>query len=135
MPNDDEWDKAREFCDKLDVFYEVTLLFSGTKFPTTNIYFPKVFDVRMALDEMIYDPNVTIKSMGRKMLDKWEKYWDTIHGIMGVACVLDPKYKLEILNCCFSIIYDFDVESKVDRIKDTCYALFNEYQKKFKRMS
>jgi len=33
-----------------------------------------VFDVRMALDEMIYDPNVTIKSMGRKMLDKWEKY-------------------------------------------------------------
>ena len=33
------------------------------------------------------------------------------------------------------MIYDLDVESKIDWIKDTCYALFNEYQEKFKRMS
>ena len=73
----------------------------------------------MALDEMLYDPNVTIKCMGRKMLDKWEKCCDTIHGRIGVACVLDPRYKLEMSNYCFSMIYEFDVESKVDRIKDT----------------
>ena len=119
----------------MGVFYEVTLLFSGTKFPTANIYFPKVFDIRLTLDEMLLDSNVTIKSMARKMLDKWEKYWDTIHGIMGVACVLDPRYKLEMLNCCYSMIYDLDMERKIDMIKDTCYTLFNEYQERSKRMS
>jgi len=72
--------------------------------------------------------------MARKMLDKWEKYWDTIHGIMGVACVLDPRYKLEMLNCCCSMIYYLDVESKIDRIKDSCYELFSEYQERFERM-
>jgi len=99
FPNDNEWEKARELCDKLDVFYELTLLFSGTKFPTANIYFPKVFDIRLTLDEMLFYPNVTIKSMVSKMLDKWKKYWDKIHGIMEVACVLDPRYKLKMLNC------------------------------------
>ena len=52
LPNDDEWEKAREICDKFEVFYEVTLLFAGTKFPTVKIYFPKVFDIRLTLDEM-----------------------------------------------------------------------------------
>ena len=33
------------------------------------------------------------------------------------------------------MIYNFDVESKVDRITHTCYALFTEYQEKFKCMS
>ena len=61
-----------------------------------------------------------------------EEILDTIHRIMVVACVLDPRYKLEMLNCCYSMVYDFDVESKVDRAKDTCYALFNKCQEKFK---
>ena len=69
------------------LFYERTLLFSGTKFHNVNIYFPRVFDVRMALDKMLFYPNVRIKSMGRKILDKWEKYWDKIHRLMGVACI------------------------------------------------
>jgi len=73
--------------------------------------------------------------MAQKMLDKWEKYYDIINGIMGAAYVLDPRYKLNMLECCYTIIYDFDVSDKVDSVKDTCYVLFHEYQQKFKQAS
>ena len=66
--------------------------------------------------------------MAQKMLDKWEKYYDVINDIMGDACVLDPRYKLNMLECCYTTIYDFDASDKVDSVKDTCYALFHEYQ-------
>ena len=38
-----------------------------------------------------------------------------------------------MLKCYYSMICDFDVEIKVDGIKDIIYALFNEYQETFKR--
>ncbi|GAV92143.1 Dimer_Tnp_hAT domain-containing protein/DUF4413 domain-containing protein, partial [Cephalotus follicularis] len=38
-----------------------------------------------------------ISTMANKMLVKFEKYWDAIHGIMAVACVLDPRYKMCLL--------------------------------------
>jgi len=83
----------------------VTQLFSGTSFPTANIYFPKVFQVRLAFIRWLHDPNVVIRAMAQKMLDKFLKYWDVIHGILGVASVLDPRFKLKMMEVCYSNIF------------------------------
>ena len=40
-PDEKEWALASELCDRLKIFYNVTELFSGTKYPTTNIFSPK----------------------------------------------------------------------------------------------
>jgi len=47
--------------------------------------------------------------------------------MIGLTCVFDPRYKLNMLQHCYTTIYDFDVSDKVDLIKDTCYALFHKY--------
>jgi len=72
--------------------------------------------------------------MAQKMLDKFFKYWDVIHRILGVACVLDPKFKSKMVDVCYRRIFDFYVDEKVEMIKDVCYALFNEYQEKYKHL-
>ena len=41
-PLDEEWEKAMEICDRLKLFHSVIELFSGIKYPTTNLYFPKI---------------------------------------------------------------------------------------------
>jgi len=112
----------------------VTQLFSGTSFPTANIYFPKVFQVRLAFIRWLHDPNVVIRAMAQKMLDKFLKYWDVIHGILGIACVLDLKFKLKMVEVCYRSIFDFDIDDKVDMIKYICYALFYEYQETYKQL-
>jgi hypothetical protein len=35
-PSEDEWKFASEVCDRLKLFYEITELFSGTQYVTTN---------------------------------------------------------------------------------------------------
>jgi len=72
--------------------------------------------------------------MAQKMFDKFLKYWDVIHEILGVACVLDPMFKLNMVEVCYCSIFDFDIDDKVDMIKDICYALFHEYQEKYKHL-
>jgi len=68
------------------------------------------------------------------MLNKILKYWDLSHRISGVACVLYPRFKLKMVKVCYRSIFDFDIDEKVDMIKHVCYALFNEYEEKYKHL-
>ncbi|GAV61555.1 DUF4413 domain-containing protein [Cephalotus follicularis] len=67
--------------------------------------------------------------MENKMLVMFEKYWDAIHGIMAVACVLDPRYKMCLLEYFYEKIYGSErYEGEIERINITCFALLLEYQ-------
>ena len=48
-PTGGEWEKAEKIKKFLAVFYDATLVFSGTKYPTANLYFPQVFIVYFTL--------------------------------------------------------------------------------------
>ncbi|XP_050217651.2 zinc finger BED domain-containing protein DAYSLEEPER-like [Mercurialis annua] len=74
-----------------------------------------------------------IEVMAAKMLEKFNKYWSQIHGIMGVAIVLDPRYKLKLLQYYFPLIYG-DIRSieEIDKIQKHCYDLLAEYSSKSK---
>ena len=39
LPHTDDWDLATEICGRLQIFHKVTELFSGTKYPTSNLFF------------------------------------------------------------------------------------------------
>ncbi|KAL4286564.1 hypothetical protein AHAS_Ahas19G0098800 [Arachis hypogaea] len=98
VPSDDEWEMANELVDKLEVFYSVTELFSGTLYPTTNLYFPKVCEMRLTLNEWLLSPNEMIHRMTTNMISKFEKYWDQINEVMAVGAILDPRVKRRATN-------------------------------------
>ena len=66
------------------------------------------------------------------MKKKFEKYWDEIHGIMGVDAVLDPRYKMVGVEFQFEKMYPDPTEcsKQVDRIHHLCNELINEYTQK-----
>ncbi|RYR39193.1 hypothetical protein Ahy_A09g044675 [Arachis hypogaea] len=57
---------------------------------------------------------------------------DEIHGIMGIAVVLDPKYKIVGVEFQFEKIYPDPIEcsKQVERIHQFCNELVNEYNQK-----
>ena len=74
-----------------------------------------------------------IESMALKMKSKFEKYWDRIHGIMGIAIVLDPIFKSMLSEMYFLIVYDEDnAKDEIQNIRTLCYDLVGEYSSKSK---
>ena len=63
MPNERDWEVAKDICEKLKLFYNVTKLFSGTTYPTANEYFPILSELKMELNEWIVSPNELNKLM------------------------------------------------------------------------
>ncbi|KAK9755642.1 hypothetical protein RND81_01G040400 [Saponaria officinalis] len=68
-PSEGEWDKIENICKFLKVFYDVTSLFSGTKFPTSNLYFTQVLRVRLLLKEKMGNRDGFMKTMVKSGLE------------------------------------------------------------------
>ncbi|KAF1889093.1 hypothetical protein Lal_00043312 [Lupinus albus] len=103
-------------------------MISGTKYPTANIYFPKICQIKLAISQWMNSSNEFIKRMAENMMTKFEKYWSVIHDIMRVAIVLDPRYKMALLEFYFDKLYDHDACTQVSKIRELCYDLVSDYQ-------
>nr|KAJ0189643.1 hypothetical protein LSAT_V11C800422610 [Lactuca sativa] len=130
FPSEDEWNRASIVCEKLKLFYQVTKKFSGSKYPTSNIFFHLICDMKLSLLSWKISQNNVIKSMTSTMLIKFEKYWNVIHNVMSVATVLDPRYKLKLINYFFPKLYGEEARSEIMKIRNIITGLFEEYKKK-----
>jgi hypothetical protein len=96
-PTNEDWEFAKEVCERLKVFFDITELLSGSKYVTTNIFFPQICGIRLAICKWRSSDYELIKAMSEEMKNKFEKYWKDVHGLMAIATVLDPWFKLHML--------------------------------------
>lgn len=71
-PMHEEWEKAKMVCVLLKKFYDATMIISGSHYPTANLYFHEIWEIKITLDKENEDPNMdpdlfdAIKYMKRK---------------------------------------------------------------------
>ncbi|CAN0845434.1 Zinc finger BED domain-containing protein RICESLEEPER 2 [Linum grandiflorum] len=130
LPSATDWSFAAIVCQKLEVLSKISVLFSGDQYPTSNLFFPKICDLKLKLMEWKCDSDATITAMATKMWTKFSKYWSEIHLLLAVAVVIDPRYKLELVEY-YAVKFGAS-ESTLDPeyIKSVMYTLVREYQLK-----
>ncbi|KAE8684528.1 hypothetical protein F3Y22_tig00111128pilonHSYRG00129 [Hibiscus syriacus] len=130
-PDDEDWDKIIVFLPFLEIFYEVTLSFSGSRYVTGNNFVEEIFDIGYMINPYLDDSNVGLKSMSRQMKMKFDKYWANINNVnvlMFIALILDPRHKLRYVEWIVRRSYDSSSSFKLcQRIKDTLTLLFDFY--------
>ncbi|XP_024028942.1 zinc finger BED domain-containing protein RICESLEEPER 2-like [Morus notabilis] len=73
-PNPYDWEKAEKICEFLEPFYNITCVFSGSKYPTANLYFPTVYTSYLSLKKSETNEDAYLSAMAKAMLTKFEKY-------------------------------------------------------------
>ncbi|XP_076886673.1 zinc finger BED domain-containing protein RICESLEEPER 1-like [Bidens hawaiensis] len=66
--------------------------------------------------------------MALKMKGKFDKYWGSSNMLISFGAILDPRYKMELINFSFKIIYSeglWEVEAQI--VRDALEDLFEEY--------
>ncbi|CAN0920336.1 Putative AC transposase [Linum grandiflorum] len=82
---------------KLNCFSMVSDLFLGSKYPTANFLFPRICELRIQIYQWMMDSNEVIQRMAASMWTKFIKYWQVIQDLLAVVVMLDPRYKLDIV--------------------------------------
>ncbi|CAI9266349.1 unnamed protein product [Lactuca saligna] len=107
FPTDQDWELASEICERLQLFYEIGY----------------------SLREWIKSPIEEIREMVEQMVSKFNKHWSVIHGIMGMAAVLDPRYKLKFVELLLSVLYgDEKATIEFQNLEGFVKTLFQEYE-------
>lgn len=128
VPTEFEWMKVEEVCKFLGIFHEITNMISGSEYPTANIFLVELYRIKELLNEKALDPCEHIRSMAASMSAKFDKYWGESNVLLSLGAVLDPRYKMVLVNHAFPVIYGEDAAPiYVDEIKDILYQLYNEY--------
>nr|KAJ0196363.1 hypothetical protein LSAT_V11C700383700 [Lactuca sativa] len=130
LGNDNEWNMASDVCENLKLFYQVSEKFPGTKYLMSRIFFPFICDMKLLLLSWKVSNNSVIKATASTMLIKFEKYWDVIHNVMSLAIILDPRYKLKLINYFFPKLYGEEARSEIMLIRNIITEFFEEYKKK-----
>ncbi|KAH9659476.1 BED-type domain-containing protein [Citrus sinensis] len=71
-----------------------------------------------------------VKNMADNMIGKFLKYWDEISGVLVMAVILDPRYKMMLINYYYPKIYVVDLENQLKRVRELCDEMMNYYEAK-----
>ena len=85
-------------------------------------------EIKQALYDWLICSNEIVNTMASSMLEKFDKYWSGCHIVMAMVVVLDPRYKIKILEFYFSIMFGSKALSEARKIRQICYDLLSEYQ-------
>ncbi|XP_048497539.1 zinc finger BED domain-containing protein RICESLEEPER 2 [Beta vulgaris subsp. vulgaris] len=126
MPSEEEWELAKEICQKLRLFYKV--MHCASKYHSGNKFFIDLCKIKLILRKWVSCSNEQVRNMALKMLEIFDKYWNSVRDVFAIASVLDERYKLVEVEDFFQEIYGDESQKEVEHIRQLCYDLFNEYQ-------
>lgn len=124
---DTEWEQTATVAHHLNTFVEITNVFSGNKCPTANIYFPEICEVHLQLIEWCKSTDEFLSSMAMKMKVKFDKYWSKCNLGLAIAAILDPRFKIKLVEYYYSQIYGSTALDRIKEISDGIKELFNAY--------
>jgi hypothetical protein len=121
---------AKKLCDILKLFSDATELLLGSKYPTSNLYFNQIWEIKLLSEKESTNSDVLIRAMIHEINESFEKYWDLSFMQICVPVILDPRFKLGYLK--FHLTQCFGNEEQYfPTIENTCIELFNEYSLQF----
>lgn len=127
LPSIEEWIMADKLCNMSKVFYNATLVVSGSKYPTASCYFHEIWEVKKMLERESLNPDIVIACMVDEMKRKFQKYWDLSFLKICVPVVLDPRFKLGFLEYRLSRGFGDSAYRYFSKVKKAIRKLFDEY--------
>jgi hypothetical protein len=134
-PSTVEWQRAAVVCNLLQIFKKATELVSGSKYPTANLYFHEIWNVKQVLDEEELRPKTPLLSMVLEMQNKFEKYWDISYLTNCIPVILDPRFKFGFIEFRLKQVYGESAGDHIAKVDKTLRNLFNGYSSEMENTS
>lgn len=126
-PSELEWERLTFVVGCLKLFVEVTNVFTGSKYLTANIYFPEICDIHLQLIEWCKNPDEYVSLLAAKMRCKFDEYWDKCNLGLAVAAMLDPRFKMKLMEYYYPQLYGSSATELIDDVFECIKTLYNEH--------
>ena len=130
-PAREKWDYAAALCSYLEIFYDDTKLLSRSHYPIANLFFSEFCEINLKIIEWLKSNDKFVVSMAKSMKEKFDKYWDMSNIALAVACFLDPRYKMKVVEFYYSEMSDDYGFDDMYEFKKILQKLYDSYASKY----
>lgn len=126
-PSMDEWKQVEILCTYLKLLFDAANILTAPTYPTANIFFHEVWKIQLELTHAAMSEDIFVCSLTRPMQEMFDNYWKDCSLVFAIAVVMDPRFKLKLVEFSFSRIYGEDAETWIRSVDEGVHELFLEY--------
>ncbi|KAL6845617.1 hypothetical protein ACP4OV_025112 [Aristida adscensionis] len=126
-PLPEEWKRAKVVCALLKVFKKATKVVSGTRYPTSNLYFHQIWKVRQVLEEQSSSANPIARAMVKEMQKKFDKYWEISYLTNCIPVIIDPRFKFGFIEFRLRQAFGDAAAVHISKVDEAMKNLFSGY--------
>ncbi|CAA3023618.1 zinc finger BED domain-containing DAYSLEEPER-like isoform X2, partial [Olea europaea subsp. europaea] len=126
-PTMDEWRQVETLCTYLKIFYEAANILTSPLYPTTNTFFHELWKIQLELMHAVTSPDLFVSNLTRPLHEKFTRYWEDCNLVLAVAVVMDPRFKMKLVEFSFSRIYGEDADNWIKIVDEDVHELYLEY--------
>lgn len=131
----EEWDKATAVYEYLKILNDAARSLSDTKYTTANVFFPKVCELYLNLLLWERADEYFVREIATGVKERFfAKYWLSYKLYLATAIVLDPRYKLDIVDRWYREIYGPIADVHLKEIVDVLTDAYNKYARDNSKM-
>ncbi|KAM4133225.1 hypothetical protein ACJW30_01G312600 [Castanea mollissima] len=126
-PSMEDWKQVETLCTYLKLLFEAASILTYTTNPTAITFFHEVWKIQTELVRAVMSEDPFVSNVARIMLEKTEKYWKDCSLVLAIAVVMDPRFKMKLVEFSFTKIYGEDAPTYIKIVDDGIHELFHEY--------
>ncbi|WOG99272.1 hypothetical protein DCAR_0518620 [Daucus carota subsp. sativus] len=125
--SEEEWRRVEILCVYLKLFFDAANLLVAPTHQTTNLFYHEVSNIQIQLAHAAMSQDTFTRNLTKPLQEKFNEYWNSCSLILAVAVILDPRFKMKLVEFSFSKIYGMDAETWIKVVDEGVHELFVEY--------
>ncbi|KAL6601355.1 hypothetical protein ACP70R_044575 [Stipagrostis hirtigluma subsp. patula] len=126
-PSAEDWNKVEAACNYLKLLYDSAHSIMAAANPTSNIFFHEAWKLQLELANATGHANPIFSSIAKDMHEKFDKYWKDCSLLLAIAVVMDPRFKMKLVEFSYSKIYGVEAAKYIKVVYDAVHELYKEY--------
>ncbi|KAJ0745272.1 putative transcription factor/ chromatin remodeling BED-type(Zn) family [Helianthus annuus] len=126
-PSVEEWKVVENVCTHLKLLFNTASLLTSSTVPTANTFFHEAWKLQLELTRASASEDKEISTLTKLMLESFDKYWKSSCLTLAIAVVMDPRFKMKLVDFSFTKIYGDEAATYIKIVDEGVHELFLEY--------
>ncbi|KAK4853994.1 hypothetical protein QYF36_017430 [Acer negundo] len=126
-PSMEDWRLVETICAFLKPLFDAAIILTTTTNPTAITFFHEAWKILSDLTRALTTEDPFVSGLTKAMHDTINGYWKDCCLVLAIAVVMDPRFKMKLVEFSFTKIYGDDAPAYIKIVDDGIHELFLEY--------
>ncbi|XP_024016400.1 zinc finger BED domain-containing protein DAYSLEEPER [Eutrema salsugineum] len=123
----EEWRKIEILCSCLKILFDAATVLTGSTRLTANDLYHEMTKFQLELSQAAVSEEPDVRNLANPLREKFDEYWRGCFLLLAVAVVMDPRFKMKLIEFSFSKTYGEDAEKWIKSVDDGIRNLYHDY--------